>query len=231
MNDEQDRIFRETEADHFFERNRAFLEKKHYASEDLPLRIMEMYNLRPGSVLEIGAATGYRLAAIHELYGRDIRAVAIDASEKAVAEGKRLFPDVEFCCCPATDIPYQEPFEMVIVHSVFHWLGRRSLLTALAEADRLLQDNGFLILADFFPSHFVKTRYHHVDTAEVFTFKQNYAAIFLATGLYEEICCLNRGHTSFGLKADAEEQDRFAAWLLRKTLDRNYLLQTLGGHE
>ena len=39
------------------------------ASADLALRLLELYNLRPQSVIEIGAANGFRLAAIERWSG------------------------------------------------------------------------------------------------------------------------------------------------------------------
>ena len=64
----QDDIFRQTEGDRWFARNRAAL-GAFDASADLALRLLELYNLRPQSVIEIGAANGFRLAAIERWSG------------------------------------------------------------------------------------------------------------------------------------------------------------------
>jgi hypothetical protein len=55
---------------------------------------MELYHLRPSSVLEIGAANGFRLAVISERYGA--RVVAVEPSVEAIVDGKARFPCVEF---------------------------------------------------------------------------------------------------------------------------------------
>ena len=54
----QDEIFTASEADQWFERNKHVLDK--LSDQDVPLRLVELYKLRPASVLEIGAASGYK---------------------------------------------------------------------------------------------------------------------------------------------------------------------------
>ena len=173
MQSSQDQIFVAFEGDKWFERNRDALERFDPES-DFPLRLVELYHLRPYSVLEVGAANGYRLAAISERYGA--RVVAVEPSVEAIVDGETRFPDVEFVRGGASAIPLQELFDLIIVNFVFHWIDRTNLLRSVAEIDRLLVGGGFLIIGDFYPSNLTKVRYHHLSEEEVYTYKQNYAA-------------------------------------------------------
>lgn len=70
----QDQIFAAFEGDRWLERNKGALERFD-PEADFALKLMELYCSRPCNVLEIGAANGYRLAAISERYGASVVAV------------------------------------------------------------------------------------------------------------------------------------------------------------
>ena len=220
MQSSQDQIFTAFEGDKWFERNREALERFD-PEADFPLRLIELYHLRPHSVLEVGAANGYRLAAISERYGA--RVMAVEPSVEAIVDGMSRFPDVEFVRGGASAIPLQELFDLIIVNFVFHWIDRTNLLRSVAEIDRLLVDGGFLIIGDFHPSNLIKVRYHHLTEQEVYTYKQNYAGTFLASGLYHPICLLTGQASSKALISHAAEDNRIGIWLLRKMLSEHYV--------
>ena len=219
MRSSQDQIFATFEGDRWFERNKAAL-NRFDPEADFPLKLMELYGLCPRSVLEIGAANGYRLAAISGRYGAKV--VAVEPSAGAILDGKTRFPFVEFVRGVVYAIPLQELFDLIIVNFVFHWIDRINLLRSIAEIDRLLVNGGFLIIGDFYPCNFVKVRYHHLPEQEVYTYKQNYAATFLASGLYHPVGLLTGDHSSRALTGEAFEDDRSGGWLLRKMLKEHY---------
>jgi SAM-dependent methyltransferase len=216
----QDRLFSESEGDRWFERNRRAL-NAFDASADLPLKLIGLYGLNPGRVLEIGAANGFRLAAIRERTGAQV--VALEPSALAVLNGKASFPFIAFIRGTASAVPLRESFDLVIVNFVFHWIDRQSFLRAVAEIDRLVNNGGFLLIGDFYPSNRLQVRYHHLETNEVFTYKQNYAATFLASGLYHPVSLLTAHHSDAELQARVTESERIGAWLLRKELQGHYL--------
>lgn len=211
-NNNQDNIFSEFEGNRWFERNREALEQFD-PQKDLPLRIMELYSLRPQSVLEIGGANGFRLAAIRERYAT-ARLAVVEASKEAIQDGKSRYPFIDFSHGVASAISLEEIFDLIIVNFVFHWVDRASLLRSVAEIDRLLEDGGFLIIGDFFPSNQLRVPYHHLPGQKVYTYKQNYAAPFLASGLYRMVCCLTGEHSKKELVASASEMERRGAFLL-----------------
>jgi SAM-dependent methyltransferase len=215
----QTQIFAAGEGDRWFVRNRG----EGYAPDadaDFPLSLIELFNLNPQSVLEIGASNAARLACVAERYGSSV--VAVEPSGQAIADGLDRFPGVEFIQATADAIPTDRTFDLVIVNFVFHWVGRPELLRAVAEVDRLLADGGHLIIGDFFPDAPTKVRYHHLPKQEVFTYKQNYAAIFLATGMYVQVGMLGGDHALPGQPTTAEPNDRIATWLLQKRTEGGY---------
>ena len=216
----QDQIFAAFEGDRWFERNKDALERFD-PETDFPLKLMELYRLRPRNVLEVGAANGYRLAAISQRH--DARVVAVEPSVEAIRDGETRFPDVEFVRGVAYAVPLQELFDLIIVNFVFHWIDRTNLLRSVAEIDRLLVDSGFLIIGDFFPSNRTKVRYHHLADEEVYTYKQNYAATFLASGLYHPVCLITGDHSSKALIGEVVEDERIGVWLLQKKLNDHYV--------
>ncbi len=217
----QDDIFAEFEGDRWFERNRPALQG-FVPQKDLPLKLIEVYNLKPRKVLEVGGANGFRLAAIHTVHSPD-KLVVVEPSKEAIDDGQRRYPFIRFVPGLAFAMPLEETFDLIIVNFVFHWIGRDKLLRSIAEIDRLLEDKGFLIIGDFFPSNRVKVPYHHLPDQPVYTYKQDYAAPFLASGLYRMVCAWAGEHSSKALVADVSETERIGVFLLQKTLTGGYL--------
>lgn len=221
MHKSQEDIFAAFEGNRWYERNRGSLEQFD-AEKDLPIRIMELYTLNPEKILEIGAADGSRLAHLAERY--KAVTVAIEPSIDAVDQGRIRFPGIEFIRGVAHKIPLQGSFDLIIVNFVLHWVDRNNVLRCVAEIDRLLGDGAYLIIGDFLPSNFIKVPYHHLPGSEVYTFKQDYAGIFLASGGYRPIGLLTSDHSSGALSSDVPENERAGVWLLKKVVGDLYVL-------
>ena len=208
----QDEIFSASEADRWFERNAHALEK--VSDHDLAMRVIELYGLRPTSVLEIGAANGYRVAAISSLTGA--RGVAVEPSPKAIADGRTRFPQIEFVQGEARNLPTHDTFDLVIINFVLHWIDRHNLLRCIAEIDRVVANGGHLLIGDFHPWHPTANVYHHLPDAGVKTFKQDYGAVFVASELYQPVALLTSdGHA---LGGSIPDDKRYGVSLLRKRI-------------
>jgi SAM-dependent methyltransferase len=216
----QDNVFTRSEGDRWFGRNHRALDVFD-AAADLPLKLLDLYDLRPKRVLEVGAANGFRLAAIHARTGATV--VAVEPSEDAIRNGEMNFPAVTFIRATASAVPLKESFDLVIVNFVFHWIDRVNLLRAAAEVDRLVGDGGFLLVGDFYPSNQLRVRYHHLPDEKLYTYKQNYAATFLACGLYHPVALLTAHHASKSLDPAVTEGERIGSWLLRKEMRGHYV--------
>jgi len=222
----QDNVFLESEGDRWFARNRAVL-GGFDPGADLPLRLLSLYDLRPGRVLEIGAANGFRLTEIQRRTGSG--AVAVEPSTHAIDNGRKAFPSIQFVRGTAHSIPLEENFDLVIVNFVFHWIDRSNLLRSVAEIDRLVRDDGWLIIGDFYPANRLRVRYHHLEEQKLFTFKQNYAETFLASGLYHSVASLTADHAAKKLEATVGESERIGVWLLQKSLTEHFVTTEMDG--
>ncbi len=216
MGDRQTEAFAQSEGDAYFKRNRRI-------SFDLdadPLSgLLRMAAIRPISVTEIGASRGDRVAAVARRY--NCRAVAVDPSQAAVDEGRRAHPEVEFHVGTMDAVPMDEVFEVVLVNFVFHWVGRADLLRSVAEIDRLVADGGHLAVGDFLPPALARTPYHHRDG--LWTYKQDYAEIFVASGLYCRVASIAGRYQGTVPSGEATPTDRASFTLLHKCLHCHYI--------
>jgi SAM-dependent methyltransferase len=209
----QDEIFVDSEGDRWFARNQGKLQKFD-PDHDPVIRMMELYALRPQKVVEVGAANGFRLAAIASRFGSKV--VGVEPSIKARRDGERRFPHVEFVDGTAAAIPLDRDYDLAIVNFVFHWIDRGNLLRSVAEVDRILRERGYLIIGDFYPANPTRVRYHHLSERAVFTYKQDYSAVFTASGQYQLIAFLSGRHSSQVLEADVLDEHAYGTWLLQK---------------
>jgi hypothetical protein len=81
-------------------------------------------------------------------------------------------------------------------------------------------DGGFVIVGDFLPDFPTRRRYHHRPDEQVFTYKQDYAALFTTTSLYSMVSRATFDHDAPGKLPDG--RSRGAVSLLAKSLDGFY---------
>ncbi|WP_340690777.1 class I SAM-dependent methyltransferase [Hydrogenobacter thermophilus] len=203
-------VFKSQEADRWFERNRESLKPK----DDVIVWLLDTYGLlnEKSSVLEVGASNGYRLARLYEKYA--CRCVAVEPSQKAVEDGKKSFPFLEFYPTTAEEMDFSEEFDLIIVNSVFHWIDRKNLFKVVANIDKALKEGGALVIGDFQLPVLLKNPYHHVQE-EVYTYKQPYKELFLSSGLYLELASFCYNHDTKEFK-EINLANLFCVSLLRK---------------
>lgn len=213
----QDTIFLEGEGDAWFKRNR----EPYDPAQDPLLHCLISQSIQPRDILEIGASRGDRLAALHDRY--QAKVTAVDPSAGAVADGQKSFPSVHFFIATARSLPLaDESYDLVITSFVFHWIDRKSLLASAAEMDRVLKPEGYLLIGDFASFSPTKTRYHHRLDAEVYTYKQDYSALFLATAGYVIVAQQILDHRSLKPGPEIPEAERFSITLLKKVTGGTY---------
>jgi len=218
----QDDIFWEGEGNKWFTRNETSLLNEEYLSNDLALRVLDLAKLEPQDVLEIGASNGVRLHALHSRFNCCV--TAVDPSQEAIKDGRVRYPAINFLRGVASDLPVEtgRQFDLVIIYFVLHWIDRSTLFRSVAEIDRVLKDGGYLIVGDFLPYHPQRVTYHHLPEAEVWTYKQDYARIFLASNLYDLVTFIEFDHASHQIELDGDPDNRAQVALLRKRVTDRY---------
>lgn len=216
----QKEIFKKQEADQWYLRNKEYLENEQSVGRDIPLRLIAEYKLTPKKVLEVGAADGFRLAALAK--GYKAACTALEPSAQAIAAGKKKYPAVTFVKGTAEALPFKDgAFDLVIINFVLHWLDRIDLLCTVSELDRVLRDGGHLLIGDFYPDHPGKFAYKHVQSG-VYTFTQRYPNIFLASGLYALLGIVTADQRTKAPAPDVPSDRRIGFALLRKSLEGMY---------
>jgi SAM-dependent methyltransferase len=204
-------IFLSGEGDAWFERNLHGL----HGESDLrrkPARMLGRYLSIGDSVLEIGCADGGNLAALVAEYG--VHGHGIEPSAQAVVAGSGKYPDLDLRQGTADNLPFADgEFTLVWFGFCLYLLDRSSLMRAMAEADRVLADGGFLAITDFDPNGPRRRRYHHREG--VYSWKMDYSRILLANPSYALAEKASYSHA--GLEFHADPSERVATWILHKS--------------
>jgi len=203
-------VWLESEGDHWYERNKCKLGK----AIDVPLLAMDLYGLKPKKVLEVGASNGYRLQAMYKKYGSN--ATAIEPSQKAVEDGRTLYPSVKFIHSTCEDCSLAEIFDLVIVNFVLHWVDRDALYRCITKIDQWVSNQGHLIIGDFGPDHFLKRKFHHLKDENIYTWKMPYQQLFLQSGAYMELAKLRFNCDTLTMESNINEDSMGTVVLLKK---------------
>jgi SAM-dependent methyltransferase len=193
---QQDRIFLDREGDNWFTRNSLGIENKK-DKFDWPSYLIDLIEDKSNikKIAELGCSNGWRLQKLQEKYP-ELELSGIDPSVEAIEDGRKNFPNINLSQGLLSEVPFKEEFDIVIVYFVLHWVDRPSLAKSIAEVDRVVRDGGFLIIGDFLPDHQQKTPYHHVTDEDIFTYKQDYPAIFESLGIYRELAKFSNDYAS-----------------------------------
>jgi ubiquinone/menaquinone biosynthesis C-methylase UbiE len=219
----QDEIFWKSEGDQWFLRNKAALANA--AKVDWVTRAIEFMNLNEkiSSVLDIGCADGWRIGKLKKILEEISNSkVSVDVSPEALKEGAARFPQIKFIRSKISKLDLTETFDMVIINSVFHWVDRDTLASAVAEVDRVTADKGYILIGDFLPDGQERRSYHHLSDLECFTYKQNYPAIFEAFGTYKEVLKITYDCESPDYTVSAATSDNRATCVVLKKDLFNY---------
>ena len=216
----QDQIFWSGEGDAWFRRNREkFLE----VENDWPIKLLLSMPLgeREYEVLELGSSNGWRLHKLAALIKGKF--YGIDASQVAIEDGRSRYPELRLEQAVLSEVPLKREFDIVIVNYVLHWVDRKTLARSLSEIDRLVRNQGYLVVGDFLPDYPQRRPYHHRPEEEIFTYKQDYVRIFESYGTYKEISRVTYNHDDpTAALAVADYNSRGVCSLLKKDIQEYY---------
>jgi SAM-dependent methyltransferase len=203
-------IWMENEGDNWFTRNKENIEPNF----DIILFLMDIYKIHPKIAIEIGCANGYRLAKIHDKYDSEV--IGIEPSDKAINDGRSMWPFITFLKDISCSFELSKKVDLVIINFVFHWISRDRLIKSVDKINDVLGNNGLLIIGDFGTENFIKNKYHHLPDKKLFTYKQRYQDMFLATGLYKEIAKIGFNHDTGELSYNIDNSNMASVSLLKK---------------
>ncbi len=222
MENNQKKSFLSYEADAWFERNMSVI-TNYNPEKDEVLGLFKKYNFDKKKILEIGSSAGYRLDAIKSNY-QDATVFGLEPSEKAIEYGKANYKQVNFTHGTADNLSAYEDgtFDVVIVGFVFYVIDRSILFKVIAEIDRVLKNNGVIVIIDFFSETSLKNAYQHIDEFQAYSYKQNYDEIFIASKLYYMLDKSTYSHTTKKLDASSDYYDKYSISLLKKDINSSY---------
>jgi ubiquinone/menaquinone biosynthesis C-methylase UbiE len=219
MGDTQREIFLTGEGDAWFQRNRVALHAESPV-RNKPLAMFAPY-LAPGDeVLEIGCADGSNLAILSARHG--VGGYGVDPSQQAVTAGRENHPELILHQGTADALPFPDgKFKLVWFGFCLYLLDRGSLMRAIAEADRVCMEGGFIAITDFDPPLPSCRPYHH--RPGIFSWKMDYSRLLLANPAYVLVEKASYSHTETAFEPNPGE--RIATWLLKKSLSGAYVTE------
>jgi ubiquinone/menaquinone biosynthesis C-methylase UbiE len=170
--------FLETEGDGYFIRNASKLVPR---GDDPVVAAILRLGVRATAALEIGAANGHRLFTLRETLG--CSGAGIDPSAAAIEAGRSNFPECDLRVGTADALPFADSaFDLVIFGFCLYLVDPSFHFRAVAEADRVLRDGGYLVIVDFLPPVPYANPYAHVPGLSAS--KHEYARMFTAHPAY-----------------------------------------------
>lgn len=221
----QTSVFLDKEGDAWFERNRgAYEARENHFECDLLVSELAPFRESINDILEIGCGDGHKTDWLARFF--DARSAGLDPSGKAIGHGRERFGAsgrVDLRTGTADKLPWADAsFDVVYFGFCLYLVGRTELLSAVAEADRVLRPGGFLVILDFDPHLPHRREYHH--RPGLFSYKQDYPALFTGSAGYHLFAKRSFSHAGRHFATDPSE--RVAMSFLYKEKDAYPLAAT-----
>lgn len=180
-------VWRRTEADAYFQRNRMALDDMEISAEDQVIKLMLPF-LRAGDrVLDLGCANGWRLRRLSVAMPALGLIAGIDLSLLALQDGLRKGSNT-LALADVTALPVRSgSVDCVVLGWVCYATGRRSALAVLAEVERVIREDGIVVVLDFLPDRPTENPYHHPGAEAIRVVKSDFAGVLVAYGGYQRV--------------------------------------------
>ena len=209
--------FIEKEADEWFLRNKLILNKNLKGVYNIPINMIINILKKGDFILEIGCSNGRNLNEI--FLKTEGNCFGIDPSNIAILEGKKMFPKINLNFGIANDLNFEnQKFDVVWFGFCMYLIDRSLLMKAVSEADRVLKENGFLVITDFDPIYPFRNKY--LDMDQIHSYKADYSKLFLGNPSYSLVEKKSYSHKSSCFHRD--ENQRIATWILNKSILNGY---------
>ena len=204
-------IFLAGEGNAWFERNNKKLTEAEKVS-DMVLNAIKFSELpNPLHILEIGCADGTRLELLKRNFADSI-CFGIDPSSDAIKLGREKY-GLNLQAGTADNLPFENDyFDLILFGFSLYLCDRKDLFKIAYEADRCLNNNGYLVLKDFLPPFAYKNAYTHYKG--ISSYKMDYSLMFKWNPVYTEIYKIVSSHQGYAQREIPDE--RISVTILHK---------------
>jgi ubiquinone/menaquinone biosynthesis C-methylase UbiE len=221
VDNNQKSSFLSDEGNNWFSRNKIAIHEK---ITDPVINLLRIKNIHPRVALEIGCADGYRLNDINKEFKSSC--YGIDPSLMAIEEGRKAYDKIVLAQGTADQIPFANVrFDLIIFGFCLYLCDRDDLFKIVYEADRFLEENGFIIIYDFEPDFPFKNNYKYAN--DMYSYKMRYANLFLSNPSYTLIS--KDVFTHFGQEKMNDPNERISVSLLYKNTSSAYVKNPYNG--
>jgi ubiquinone/menaquinone biosynthesis C-methylase UbiE len=221
MNTIQRNAWLKYEADAWFQRNIKVVETYNFDADPVK-EILENYVPNFSNVLELGCSLGHRLNGIKTIYP-SANIHGVEPSEKAIEFGQATFSKINFHKGTGDNLSIfkDETFDVVIAGFMLYVVDRSLLMRTISEMDRVLKNNGVVILIDFFAANTHRNNYAYIEE-QSYTYKQPYEDIFLASKLYHILHKASFSHNTLIKNGSNDFYNKISVSALLKDYDASY---------
>lgn len=200
-------IFKESEADQWFERNLSFFEKEERGcmlSTNTLISWLIPFKSEINNILEVGCGSGHNLNALCEKL--ESKGIGIDPSKKAISYAKeKFYKNSSFIVGTADNINLpNHSFDLLHFGFCLYLVDRNDYYKAIAEADSLVKAGGFISIIDFDPWFNTRRNYHHKEG--VSSFKTKNSQVFTSTNHYSLVNKISLSHQHPYFSKDPQER-------------------------
>lgn len=158
---------------------------------------------KPRRFLEIGCQDGHNGEALARAYPMEVH--GLDPAAEAVAAGMQRNPALKLQVGTADSLPFADGFfDAVMFGFCLYLCDRGDLFKIAAEADRVLQAGGYLVVVDFMPGAPYRNRYSHLE--DTWSYKMDYSRMFLWNPAYSLVEYRAFSHSGEGFHPHPNER-------------------------
>lgn len=176
----QSKIFMKTEGDNWFKRNQNTDFGKDYPLIEIEKIIKSFKDKKKINILEIGCSQGKRLSKIQKKY--KCNCFGIEPSHLAIKNNINKKVNIKRGTAEKLDFP-KKKFDIIFFGFCLYVIDVDDLFLVASEANRVLKENGYIIIWDFDSKAAKWTNYKH--DKKILTFKFEFVKIFLWNPLFK----------------------------------------------
>lgn len=219
MKKKQKDVFLDSEANAWFERNHAVIQKKNFGKDDPIVQAIyscmdaDSQEVGGGKLLEVGCGEGKRLHWITE--NLNLQCYGVDPSKKAVSVARKKTVHVIQGTADQLDFEDQS-FDFLVFGFCLYLCDREDLFRIASEAHRVLKPNSWLVVHDFFADKPVANEYSHFPG--ISSYKMDYRKLF---DWHPDYACFFHSIKAHGLSAYTDDQDEWVSTSIIRKKGKN----------